>query len=213
MKNILYPALFIALLSLPTVADAQTKRLYFAGYAGLSLLNDLDFSDNDTPATGSFEPDNAVNFAGALGLRFNKNFRMEAELSYRSADIENADISGTGSTDVDGDFNTTALLLNGYYDFNVKNWKTQPYVTAGLGIARHSGSINDSNAFTQNVDDTDYNFLWNVGTGLKYRVKDNFAWTAGYRYLDGADFDLGNTEIDYSAHEIRVGLEWDLAWD
>lgn len=213
MKNIFAPALFIALLSLSYTADAQTKRVYFAGYAGFSLNNDMDFSENATPANGSFEPENSVNFAGALGIRFNRNFRMEAELSYRSSDIESANISGTGITPVTGDLDTTALLLNGYYDFNIKGWKTQPYVTAGLGVARHSGDITDPGAFTQTVDDSATSFLWNVGTGLKYRVRDNFAWTAGYRYLDGSDFDFGGTDIDYSSHEFRVGLEWDLAWE
>ncbi len=213
MKKLLPSALCIALLTLSTAAHAQTKRLYFAGYAGFSGLNDLDFSDSATPSSGSYEPENTLNFAGALGLRFNKNLRMEAELSYRKSDIESAYVVGTGTTPVNGDISSSILFLNGYYDFDIGGWKTQPYVTAGLGVGRHSGSINDPGAFSANVNDSSYNLMWNVGTGVKYRVKDNFAWTAGYRYVDGSDIGLGQSDIDYSAHEIRVGLEWDLAWD
>ena len=213
MKKLLPIALVACISILSFSAGAQTKRLYFAGYAGFSGINDLDFSENSTPSNGDFEAENAINFAGALGLRFNRNFRMEAELSYRKSDIETANITGTGATAVTGDLSSSMLLLNGYYDFDISDWKTQPYISAGLGVARHSGDITDPGSFTQSVDDDAYSFMWNIGTGVKYRVHDNFAWTAGYRYLDGSDFDLNGTDIDYSAHELRLGLEWDLAYD
>ncbi len=213
MKSFFSLVLCAALLFLSSTAQAQTKRLYFAGYAGLSLNNDLDFSENITPSSGTYKPQNSFNFAGALGLRFNRNFRMEAELSYRGRDIESANVNGTGVTTVSGSVDTTALMINGYYDFDIKDWKTQPYITAGLGVGRHKGTMTDPGAFSQNFDDTAYNFMWNVGTGVKYRVRDNFAWTAGYRYLDGSDIGFGGTDLDMSSHELRIGLEWDLAYE
>jgi opacity protein-like surface antigen len=193
-------------------AKAQTSRIYFAGYMGLTSFGSVDFTDHTTPVTGSFEPENAVNFAGALGLRFSENLRLEAELSHRGTDFDTADISGTGATVVDGDLQSTVLLLNTYYDFDIRDWRTQPYLTAGIGVGRHNGQLTDPGAFTTNVNDTAYGFMWNVGAGVKYRVRDNFAWTAGYRYLDGTSIALGNTEIDASNHEIRLGLEWDLGY-
>jgi opacity protein-like surface antigen len=213
MKKFLPIALLAALFLFPFSAEAQTKRLYFAGYAGLSLNSDVDFSEPTTPSSGTYEADNSFNFAGALGLRFNRNFRMEAELSYRGSDIPAANVNGTGNVPLNGQLDSTVLLINGYYDFNIRDWKTQPYVTAGLGVGRHAADITDPGAFTQSVDDTTYNLMWNVGTGVKYRVKDNLAWTAGYRYLDGSDIDVGGTDLSFSSHEIRIGLEWDLAYE
>lgn len=212
MKKFLLSTLVFSTIAISHTAQAQSKRMYFAGYLGFSGLNDLEYSENTTPSSGEYEAENTLNFAGALGLRINRNFRMEAEVSYNNSDIESANVNGTGSTPVNGDLDTLAFMINGYYDFNIRDWKTQPYVSAGIGVGRHNGDIVDPNGFSANVDDTGYSFLYNIGTGLKYRVRDNFAWTAGYRYVDGSDFDLGGTDIDYSAHEIRVGMEWDLAY-
>lgn len=212
MKRASFLGIFLLLLLLGTAAQAQTKRIYFAGYMGLSKFDGFDLNDTSTPSVATADPESTLNFAGALGLRINRNFRMEAELSYRSADFNDVDVSGTGATAVNGDLSSSMLLLNGYYDFRFKGWKTEPYVTAGLGVGYHSGSLTDASATTANFDDHDFGLVWNAGAGVKYRVKPNFAWTLGYRYLDGSEIQLNDTDVDLSSHEVRVGMEWDLAY-
>jgi opacity protein-like surface antigen len=210
MKFRLFPLAVLALTCLGTAAHAQTSRIYFAGYLGMSAFPGFEFDDEQTPASGHFDPDNTPNFAGALGLRFTRNFRMEAEFSYRDADFGSVTIEGAGEQPVTGELKSSIFLLNGYYDFNIRGWKTQPFVNAGVGFGYHSGEIFDSNGFTRSVADEKLGLIYSAGGGLKYRVKDNMAWTAGYRYLDGSDISFDNTNIDYSSHEIRVGLEWDI---
>lgn len=209
MSRIYVALLTILFICTASDAFAQTSRIYFAGYLGITGSDGLNFEDKTTPAAGTFEPDNTMNFAGAMGLRFTRNFRMEAELSYRDADFDRITIEGVGERNIAGEFKSTMLLLNGYYDFDIRNWRTQPFVTGGVGIGYHSGEITD-NAFTESVADEAFGLVWNAGAGLKYRVRDDLAWTAGYRYMDGTTLQLENTDIDFSAHEIRIGLEWDF---
>ena len=101
-------------------------------------------------------------------------------------------------------------MLNGYYDFNIRGWKTEPYLTAGLGVAHHSGEMTDTGTSITSVDDSALGFVWNAGAGVKYRTSQDFAWTAGWRYMDGSEVELNDTSIDLSSHEFRIGFEWDL---
>ena len=210
MLRICFLALVLLFVCTASDAHAQTSRIYFAGYMGITGYDGLSFSDTVTPATGEFEPKNTMNFAGAMGLRFTRNFRMEAELSYRDADFDQIVISGAGEQNIAGEFKSTMMLLNGYYDFDIKNWRTQPFLTAGIGLGYHSGGFGENN-FTESVSDEAFGLVWTAGGGLKYRVRDDLAWTAGYRYLDGTNVEFEITDIDFNAHEIRIGLEWDIS--
>ena len=191
-------------------AWAQTSRLYFAGYMGLSTFGDLDFSEKSTPASGAIKPSNAFSFAGAMGLRVDKQWRVEGEVSYRKAEMSTIDFSTTGSFDANGDFGTTLLMANVYYDIDLGWNKLQPFVTGGLGLAFHDVTIDDTSPRNIDASDSDFGVAWQAGTGLKYRIADDMAVSGGYRYLGGTPINAQGYEIDFSAHEFRVGLEYDL---
>lgn len=186
----------------------DTSRFYLAGYMGLNLSSDQDFSDKTNSISGETEIASTPSFAGALGLRLNKNFRAEAELSYRNADIDS--LSGNfGSVNTGGDLKSWMGLLNLYYDFDV-DWKVKPYVSAGLGLGYFDGEVTSVNG--TRFSDSAYGLTWQAGAGLEYRKNKDWSWTAGYRYLDSADLDFGDLDLDYGAHEIRVGVKYDLDW-
>lgn len=203
-------AALIAALCAAAPAAAQTSRLYFAGYMGLNTFGELDFSEKTTPAAGNFEPKNAFSFAGALGLRIDNNWRVEAELSYRTADMGRVNYSTGQSFAAGGQVSTYLAMANVYYDFDLDWKKLTPYVTAGLGVAYHDAEIVSNSAFGPSASDSDFGVAWQVGTGLKYRVADDMAFTGGYRYLGTTQMGIGGYDLDYSSHEIRVGLEYDL---
>ncbi len=191
-------------------AQAQTSRIYMAGYLGLNTYGPQDFSGSGA-VSGDFEQDNAVSFAGALGLRLSKQFRVEGELSYRKPEITKINTNNpSGSFDAGGSIKHWAGLLNVYYDFDT-NWKFTPYVTAGAGLSYFDGEL-DAGRAGQSFDDTGYGLTYQAGAGLKYRPRDNLAYTFGYRYLDTLALDMGDLDIDYSSHEFRIGLEYDLDW-
>ncbi|MAF97109.1 MAG: hypothetical protein CMH26_00570 [Micavibrio sp.] len=192
-------------------AAAQTSRLYFAGYLGLNTFNDQKFEEKSTGSTGDFELDNTTSFAGALGIRLSRQLRVEAELSYRNAEIQSMDLGGVGTFDNGGELKSTFAFMNLYYDFDVP-WKIQPYVGAGIGYGWHTGEIADSSGSLQNASAEESTIAWNVGGGLKYRPRRDFAFTGSYRYLDSLDLDVGSYNIDYGSHEFRIGAEWDLPY-
>ncbi len=190
-------------------AHAQTSRLYFAGYLGLNSHDDEGFTDASVSQTGEFKMSNSTSFAGALGVRLTPQWRVEGEYSYSRADFSSVDIPGTGSFDTGGEMKSKIIFANLYYDFDVP-WKIQPFVGGGLGVGFHSGEINDGSGVLSNASSDDTAMMWNFGGGIKYRPKDDMAFTAGYRYVDSMDLNFGNYTMEAGGHEFRIGLEWDL---
>lgn len=194
-------------------AKAQSSRLYFAGYMGLNTPDNQKFNETTTPAYGEIKSDNTFSFAGALGLRVTKNIRLEGELSYHDTDLSSVTFNTGNTSRMGGNISTYLMMVNAYYDFDLQ-WKNlTPFVTAGLGLAYHDGQISDLSGFATNATGTDLGWAYQVGGGLKYRVKDNLALTGAYRFLGGSDAQIGSYNIGYSAQEIRFGLEYDLPVD
>ncbi len=204
--------LFIFLIALsvfPAQSFAQSSRVYFSGYFGLTVHRDMDFQSDSPAFGGDLEMDNAPTFAGALGVRLSPQFRVEAEVSLREGDFANIDIPGTGRFDAGGEIESYITLINLYYDFDVP-WSLKPYIGGGLGFGWHEGNLVDGSSFNANASDDTTNLMWQAEGGLRYRVNPSLALSGGYRYLDGTDLEFSNYEIDYHAHEFRMGVEYDL---
>jgi opacity protein-like surface antigen len=209
-------AIAASLLSICAAAPAlaQSSRLYFAGYLGLNVMHDEDFSESTAGNSGSLGYNNAPSFAGALGLRLTPNIRVEGELTYRNNSASHMNFANGTTARAGGDLRAYMLMLNMYYDFNFNWHNVTPYVTAGVGVANFRGSVSSgAPALAPSSDGTDTVFAYQAGTGLKYRVSPDMALTGGYRYVGTADADIGNYKIHTGAHEFRLGLEYDLPVD
>ena len=193
-------------------AAAQASSMYFTGYLGLTRFGDRGLTDSSQSVSGVVETNNSLSFAGALGFRLNPQVRIEAELGYSKSDLSNLTVAGTESR-IGGETKTYSLMVSGFYDFNV-DWPVQPYISAGLGLGIHDGTINGNGVVSTQSGD-DWTMLYNVGTGLRYRLANDMALSAGYRYLGSTDIEMGQAELEYNAHELRFGLEYDLpvGWD
>ena len=197
-------SVFMASLFAASLSYAQSSRVYMAGYMGLSKLPDLDLADNSFDGDASFK--NNMSFAGALGLRLNYNLRLEGELSYSKNEFINAR-SGADSHDLTGDMSRLSTMVIGYYDFDVP-WSVRPFVSAGMGFHKFKGDL--ASATLRDDSGDDVTFGWTMGGGMKYRMADDMAVTGSYRYIGSSDVELGSYEMEYSNHEFRVGLEYDL---
>jgi opacity protein-like surface antigen len=198
------------LISAALPAQAQSSRLYFAGYLGLNTYNDVKFTESATPGSGQLDPDNGLSYAGALGIRLSRAFRFEGEYSYTKSDFSSMELAGGGIFNAGGETTSKILFANLYYDLDIP-WAVQPYIGAGLGYGWHSGEINGGPGGLSNASGDDAGFMYNVGAGLKYRTSDDLAFTAGYRYVDSfSEREFGNYKLDPSSHEFRLGMEWDL---
>ncbi len=204
---------FIGLVFYVSAAQAQTSRLYFAGYMGLSTHTESDFSESTTALHGDVEFKNAFSIAGALGLRLTPQWRLEGEISYRKADMDRVDISNLGSFELGGDLKTYLYLLNMYYDINF-DWKNfQPFLTAGIGLASHEAQIDDLSGNLVDAGDDSMGFAWALGGGLKYRVNPDVALSTNYRYIGTNDLETDSYDVEYTNHEFRLGIEYDLPTD
>lgn len=201
--------LFLAVHSGNT-ASAQTSRVYLAGYFGLNSSTSHDFSESSRPASGDLSLKNAPVLAGALGLRFTPALRFEAEISRRKTEMDRMDINGAGSYKLGGDLTSWLYMINGYYDIDLGWRKLMPFATAGIGIAVHDAEIIDDANVAANGLDTSWGLALQLGSGLKYRIKDNMAFTGSYRFIGTTDMEVDSYEIGYSSHEIRLGIEYDL---
>ena len=208
--NLIVTALtLLSILAVPHYAKAQTSRLYFAGYLGLNTAPDLDFSNAANGQRGDFGFNNATEFAGALGVRVNRQLRFEAEIGLSSQDIANADINGAGNVDASGELERTLYMINAYYDLEVP-WRFKPYVSAGGGLARFDGEVDSNGGALTSANETTTVPALQLGSGVKYRLRPDLALTGGYRYVTTTELDIGSYDIDYDTHEFRVGLEWDF---
>lgn len=194
------------------VADAAAgrSRLYLAGYMGLNLHHQNEYSERITSTNGDLELENGHSFAGALGVRINKNLRFETELAYHKADVANLSVNGKEEAPIAGEIKSTSLLVTGIYDFDISWRDIYPFISAGLGVIWHNGEIDDTSGLTIDASGDDVGFAWTLGGGIKYDVREGMAFSAGYRYLGSTEIGFENTTIDYSSHEIRLGIEYDL---
>ncbi len=192
-------------------AEAQTTRFYTAGYLGLNIPTEMEYDETATFVSGDYDLENGTVFAGALGFRFSKKFRIEGELSYRKTDNSSMTVSNTSTVaEIGGDLAATMAMLNFYYDFD-SYWKNvQPFIGAGLGYGTFDLSL--SNAPVNGANRSDANaIVFAAGGGLKYRPRSDFAFVGSYRYLDTLNtLDFNGFEVDYGAHELLVGIEVDL---
>ena len=190
-------------------ARAQSSRLYFSGYMGLSLSKDMAFNDSTSSTSGELGNKNGTALAGALGLRLTRFSRLEAELSYSQQDFSSLSISGGSAYNIGGQLESWRTMLNYYYDFKVP-WKVQPFVGAGVGMVWYDGRIDSVAGVSSDATGNDFALAWQVGGGVKYRVNDSTAFTGSYRYLDSSNVNIRGYQIDYGAHEFRLGLEYDI---
>lgn len=190
------------------------KRIYFAGYMGINYFPDMDFTEVTTPVKGELVLEEDVSFAGALGFKLTPQVRIEAELSFVSPDMHHVDLGDIGLFELGGSVESKIAMLNVYYDFDF-NWKKiQPFVGAGIGYGWHEGSINTLAGNPVNTSADSSGYMWQVGGGFRYPIGKTLSLITAYRYMDGADLDLGDYQkIDQGSHEVRFGLSWDLPFE
>jgi len=196
---------------MPSEAQAQSSRIYFAGYLGTTRFNDQPYTETSSGSSGEIKMQNATSFAGALGLRLSRQMRIEGELTYRKNDMSRITFDSGADADLGGELGSLFGLVNLYYDVPVPfRWDLKPFVSAGIGFGRHEGEFSDSSSTVPLISESASGLAWQLGTGFRYRVNRDLAFSLGYRYLGSSDLEFDTLDFEYSSHEMRVGLEYDL---
>lgn len=105
---------------------AGAEGLYFGGFGGLAMVDDIDIGNILTV-------DNGFLVGGVTGTNVADNIRIEGELFYQTA---NAGCIGKCSS-IEFDVSTLSLLGNAWVDFDAGSG-VKPCIGGGLGVARVS---------------------------------------------------------------------------
>jgi opacity protein-like surface antigen len=174
------------------VAAVTKKRSGF--YLGLdSGLSKISGTTDSFFSTGeSLKFDDTALIGGALGYRFSPYWRVEANASRRSTNVDTID--GAQSS---GELIASSYILNAYFDLDTGH-PFSPYIGAGLGVGSYKIEATE-------IDDTDDDTLnFNVMIGLNYTVNEHVEAHLEYRSLSMSDI----FDTDIQIHEIVVGLRY-----
>lgn len=190
-------------------AAAESKGVYLDFRAGAMYLQDADNDASGSVLETSYDPGYAIALAG--GYDFG-DFRLEGEISSRSADVDEVEFTGLGVTvDGAGDAFAVAGMFNAYYDFDLGSPWT-PYVGGGIGAAV-VGFNNWRVAGLDLSDDDDLVFAFQGAAGLGYEFNDNFTLYGGYRFFGTTEPSLQNEagnafDSEFYSHSVELGIRY-----
>lgn len=182
---------------------------YVKGFGGATIPQDDSFALKDTLGTGAavgsgLDYDTGYVLGIAGGYDLTPNVALELEYAYRNSDADLKGISGSG-----GSVESNAFMANALYKFDGigPNGAFQPYVGAGLGAADMTFDPNHASSF-----DGDYNFAYQVMTGVAYNLTPNWSLTGEVRYFAISDEsrDNGAAKFDsgYETFDALVGATY-----
>jgi opacity protein-like surface antigen len=218
------------------VVYSQPASWYLRGDYSYAWMDSGDLSRAIVPFETTTIGD-SWGLGGGIGHYFGRGLRGDVTLEWRgSTDVKG---TGPGTVNTQFDLKSSLLLFNLYYDFRPFERFT-PYVGIGLGAAHHrsgGGTIVACTGVCASYgDDTNWSAAGALMAGVSFRVDrggyhggmkgggvepGRLHFDVGYRYLYLGDAHTGNligTTFttpgvrleDISAHEIRVGLRWDI---
>lgn len=185
----------------PAMAMTGGSPWYIDVALGYVVVSDADLSTG--ALNGELSADAGFGGSFALGYQWKENVRFDLELAYRSNDLDRVTVGGfgfVGTADVEGTVSTLAAMLNGYYDIEL-GWPVTPYIGAGLGMAQVT-----VDSKTLSTDDSATVLAYQGSLGVLYEITPQITARFGYRLFVTADPEIKNTEGEYTANSIDVGL-------
>lgn len=180
----------LSLLALPIAAQAQTATgTYVTVGAGFNKMPEEDVDAKLTASPTTDIPGEILTSVGpvvvfAVGRGVGKNFRLEAEGSFRSNGIK-------GETGLSGeDFGTgterkTGIMANGLFDFG--SGRVKPYVGGGVGaqfVHEPDASSTSGGVVVAVAGGTKSSFAYQLIAGAAFPVHGKgLSITAEYRFL------------------------------
>lgn len=188
MKKVL---MFPVLLLVVNSAHAVELRQYFAIKATNLLASEskVDMPDGNI----SVDMQEAFGIKGAFGVKL-RDFRTELEAGV---------YTNTKSDDRRFDDLKTShaiLTISEYYDVSTNSPFT-PYIGVGLGYNRISVKTNS-------MSDNDYGFVWRIGGGLAWLIRDRISLDLAYNYVDFGKYNGREFDASLTGHEITFGTRF-----
>lgn len=189
--------------ALATPAMAREGQWYIEGDGGVMLVEDQNITVNGAVDNASANYDTDYDFGGIVGYDFGA-FRLEAEASYRAADLTdvsagnqglalNPSVGGTsrftGTRTALGEVNALSFMVNGLFDFGSDDG-LQGFAGGGVGVARvdMDGRVNTNGPGVW--DDSDTGFAWQLLAGVRAPLSDSWDVGLKYRFFNVPDVGL-----------------------
>ena len=207
--------------ALTAPAMARDGQWYIEGSGGAMLVEDVVFDVDGNPGDAEAGFDYGYDFGASVGYDFGA-FRLEAEASYRAADLEEltggtsglqegSPIGGVntvfqGTFPAAGEMNALSFMLNGLFDFGPDDG-LQGFFGGGVGVARVDISGTASLSGPGAIDDSDTGLAWQLLAGIRAPISDSWDVGLRYRYFNAENVSLVDTRglgfaTDTSSHSI-----------
>ncbi len=201
----------LALVLAVSAAQAQKRPDYLDGiYVGgnVGVHKPQNSSMSRAGQTSTVKIGTGAAGTAAVGYGFGNGLRGELELGHRAGSVRSID-SATGGG---GRIDVTSLMGNVLYDF-ANETSFVPYIGAGVGGARLRAKDVGPDQGNAMVSGTANVFAYQGILGLDYRIGDNTALGASYRYFATQSASIGSTagdsaSIPYRDHSIMVGMRY-----
>ena len=179
---------------------ARDGAWYVELNGGPMIVEDIEFDVGAIDNAVTVDTKKGYDFGGIVGYDFGF-IRLEAEGSYRSADIDtltsatallptNAALDVSGTYPAGGDANVLSFMLNAMADFGPDDG-LQGFVGGGVGVARTKidGATVDlsSPGF---LDDSDTGFAWQLLAGVRAPLTETIDVGLKYRFFNTATNDF-----------------------
>jgi len=182
-------------------ALARDGAWYVELDGGPMIVEDIEFDLPAAPNAVQIDHHKGYDFGGVVGYDFGF-IRLEAEGSYRAADIRELQVGTAGvarlgaqtinSTTLaaDGDSSVLSFMVNALADFGPDDG-LQGFVGGGVGVARtkfDGVTINTSGPGF--LDDSDSGLAWQVLAGVRAPLTDNIDVGLKYRFFNTSGLDM-----------------------
>lgn len=202
----------LALILASSAAQAQKRPDYLDGiYVGGSVGVHKPQKSGMSRAgqTSTVKIGTGMVGTAAVGYGFGNGLRGELELGHRVGKVSGID-NATGVSS--GRIDVSSLMTNVLYDFANES-SFVPYVGAGIGGARVRSKDVGPDQGNATVSGSANVFAYQGILGLDYRIGDNTALGASYRYFATQSASIGSSagdsaSIPYRDHSIMIGMRY-----
>lgn len=192
----------------PITERGKVSGLYAELGGGLTVVQDADLKDNRLAGVdGKLSSDFGFNGSAVVGYKFSDLIRADAEIAYRTTELDKVTVGGFGlsaETELDGTARVISAMANTYVDIPFGD-KLIPYVGAGLGIAAINLDISNAG-----VDEWDTVFALQTAAGFRYPLFEQVWVRVGYKLFVTADPKIASTEGEYISHNFEIAYYYEF---
>jgi outer membrane protein OmpA-like peptidoglycan-associated protein/opacity protein-like surface antigen len=209
-KLVIGMAMATSAIASPALARDGAWYVEFDG--GPMIVESLDFDVGAASNAVQAKTHTGYDFGGIVGYDFGF-IRLEAEGSYRDADLKTIQVLGapgvatvgtastiTGTYPAGGDASVLSFMVNAMADFGPDDG-LQGFVGGGVGVARTK--FNGSTIQLSGpgfIDDSDSGFAWQLLAGVRAPLTDNIDVGLKYRYFNTSNLDL----VDSRGNDVQT---------